>query len=148
VTEIGIPDGERVLIDTPAFIYFLEQHPRYHPLAEELFRRVEAGRLSACASVLVLTELLVPYYRNSDLARAAGLSAAVRSIDNLSVFPVSAPAAERAALLRAKYGVRTPDAVHVATGLLQGARWLVTNDAALKRLSAENLTVWLFDEHL
>ena len=146
--EIGIPDGERILIDTPAFIYFLEQHPRYHPLAEALFRRVEAGRLSACASVLVMTELLVPYYKNVDPARAAGLSAAVRSIDNLSMLPVSGPIAERAALLRARYGVRTPDAVHAGTGLLNGARWLVTNDAELKRLSPENLKVWLFDEHL
>lgn len=137
-----------MLIDTPAFIYFPEQHPRYHPLAEELFRRVEGGRLSACASMLVLTELLVPYYRNGDPTRAAGLSAAVRSIDNLSMVSSTAPAAERAALLRARHGIRTPDAVHAATGLLHGARWLVTNDAALKRLSAENLNVWLFDEHL
>lgn len=148
MSDVGIPDGERILIDTPAFIYFLEHHPRYHPAADELFRRVEAGRLTAYASVLVITELLVPCYRAGDLAGAIGLSAALRSLDNLSVKPVSGSIAERAALLRGRYGLRTPDAVHAATGLLHGAGWLVTNDAGLRRLSPEKLNVWLFDEHV
>ena len=144
----GIPDGARVAVDTSAFIYFLEQNPHYHPLADEMFRRIEAGRLSACASVLVLTEILVPYHRSGDSARAAALSAAVRSIGNLSVLPADRQIAERAALLRGKYNLRTPDALHVSTGLLNGAQWFVTNDSQLKRLAAENVKVWLFDEHV
>lgn len=148
MTDIGIPDGERVVIDTPAFIYFLENHPQYRPLAAELFTRVESGRLSALASVLVLAELLVPYHRQGDLAAASGLSAAIRSIGNLAVKPVTASIAERASFLRARYGITAFDAVHAATGLLGSVGWLVTNDAKLKRVAQENVKVWLFDEHL
>ena len=148
MSTIAIPDGARLAIDTSAFIYYLEQHPHYRTVADELFRRIEAGRLTACASVLLLTELLVPYYRVGDNARAAGVSRGVRTMRNLSVLPTSEVIAERAALLRGKYGLRSPDALHVATGLHDGAEWFVTNDSKLKRVAAENLKVWLFDENV
>jgi len=148
VTTAAIPDGARVAVDTSAFIYYLERHPSYWPLADELFRRIVADRLSACASVLVLTELLVPYHRAGDAVRAAGVSRGVRTFSNLSVLPANEIVAERAALLRARYGLRSPDALHVATGLEDGADWFVTNDLKLKRVAAEGLNVWIFDENL
>lgn len=33
-----------IYLDTIAFIYFVERHPRYFSVCEELFRAIEAGR--------------------------------------------------------------------------------------------------------
>jgi hypothetical protein len=41
------------------FIYHLEQHPHYFPLTHELLAGVEAGRWTACTSVVTLMELTV-----------------------------------------------------------------------------------------
>jgi predicted nucleic acid-binding protein len=53
-----------------------------------------------------------------------------------------------AARLRAQYNLRTPDALHVATARNEGAEWLVTNDHRLRRVEAEGIRVWLFDDHV
>lgn len=40
-----------------------------------------------------------------------------------------------AARLRAKHGIRTPDAIHVATALATGATEFLTNDRGLSRVT-------------
>jgi len=60
-----IPSGSVVLLDTVSLIYFLESHPSYGPVAEDVFQRVESGDLHAVMSALVFAELLVPLYRES-----------------------------------------------------------------------------------
>ncbi|HEX5726417.1 MAG TPA: type II toxin-antitoxin system VapC family toxin [Longimicrobiaceae bacterium] len=139
-----VPDGAIVLFDTPAFVYYLERHPGYYSQAAELFERMVDGRLTGCASVVVLTELLVPFYGRSEPVRARGLSSAIRSIPNLRVLDVTTGIAERAAQLRSKHTLRTPDALHFATGLEYGAEWFITNDRRLQRIRGEGIRVVLF----
>ncbi|CAN5696754.1 hypothetical protein BH23GEM3_BH23GEM3_21770 [soil metagenome] len=134
-----------MLFDSVAFAYFLDPNPAYYLRAEELFGRIAAGRITGISSTLVLTELLVPYYQRGG-GNAPALSATVRSYPKLEWVEVGASIAERAARLRATYNLRTPDAVHVATGLERHAGWFVTNDPRLRRVEREGIRVWLFDE--
>jgi len=43
--------------------------------------------------------------------------------------------------LRVAYGLKTPDAIHMATALLNGAQAFVTNDAGLKRVNELDVLV-------
>jgi len=43
--------------------------------------------------------------------------------------------AERAADLRARYNLRTPDAIHIATAIVAGCDAFLTNDLALRRVT-------------
>jgi predicted nucleic acid-binding protein len=52
--------------------------------------------------------------------------------------------AEQAADLRARYGLRTPDALQIATGLTAGYAALLTDDARLQRVT--ELRVLVLDE--
>jgi predicted nucleic acid-binding protein len=138
----SIPDGAHIALDTVVLIYFLERHPQHFPLARELFTRIEESRLSAVVSSLVLTELLVPAYRENQVQSAERLIAILQGFPHLKIVPLSSDIAARVARLRARYGLRTPDAIHVATALHEQCAGLVTNDHALLRLQLE-LPVWL-----
>ena len=144
----GVPDGSRILLDSVSIVYYLERNPRYFAAAAEWMERVNAGRLSAAASVLVFAEILVPAYRAGNAAAARKARSALERVPNFEVVEVSAAVSDAAARLRAEHNLRTPDALHVATALNEGAGWIVTNDRALKRVEAAGIRVWLFDDHV
>ena len=73
MTALAIADGQSVLLDTMVLIYFLEGHERYGPVAEDILKRIERGKLKGVLSSLVFTELLVPLYRQGKDKMAAGL---------------------------------------------------------------------------
>jgi predicted nucleic acid-binding protein len=65
------------------------------------------------------------------LARAARLC----YFPHLTLADVTRDVARRAAQLRARYGLRPADALHVATALVHAATAFVTNDRQLTRLA-------------
>lgn len=132
-----LKEGEIVALDTVILIYFLEKHPTYYPAVEQLFRRIEEGRLSAVMATLVLSELLVPAYRAGEVERAQKVTRILENFPHLEIVPLTSEIAADAARLRARYGIRTPDAIHAATALAAGAACLVTNDQGLTRLAPE-----------
>jgi predicted nucleic acid-binding protein len=135
-----IAPGSRVALDTPVLIYALEHHPIHGPAAMALLRRIEAGDLTACASVLIITEFLTAIYARFDAAEARKIRSALAGL-KIVYLPVSEPIAVEAARLRAVYRLRTPDALHVATALAGRADVLVTNDRRLDRVAAEGMVV-------
>ena len=50
------------------------------------------------------------------------------------MLPITQSILEEAAKLRATLGLRTPDAIHVATALLHSCALMVTNDTAFRRI--------------
>jgi predicted nucleic acid-binding protein len=144
----GVPDGSRILLDSVSIVYYLERNPRYFAAAAEWMERVNDGRLTAAASVLLLAEVLVPAYRARNPAAARQARAALERVPNLELVEVTAGVSDVAARLRAEHNLRTPDALHVATALREGAGWLVTNDRRLQRVEAAGIQVWLFDDHV
>ena len=140
-----IPNGSLVLLDTVSLIYFLESHPIYGSVAEVLFQRVEAGDLRAVMSSLVFAELLVPLYRERQDKTASALKHRLLGFRNLTVRDVTPEVAARAARLRAHFRLRTPDALHIATGIHYGCDGILTNDRELCRIDCE-LQVWLFND--
>jgi len=140
-----IPKGSRILLDTVALIYFLEENERYSKSAEKIFSRIESGQLQGVIASLVFAELLVPLYRSGDPQAATGLSNRLRNFRNLEVIPLTTEISMGAARLRADYGLRTPDAIHAATAISTQSTGILTNDKRLKMLSPEGLSIWLFD---
>jgi predicted nucleic acid-binding protein len=139
----SIPAGARIGVDTVAVIYFLEDHPEFGAPARRLFEQIEAGELEAVMSTLVLTELLVPLYRAGQERAADELSRRLRNFRNLEMRPVTDATASLAARLRARYGLKTPDAIHAANAIEAEASGIVTNDRDLGALGDE-LEAWTF----
>jgi predicted nucleic acid-binding protein len=138
--------GQRVCLDTAPFIYLIEEHRKYLPLVEPLFRIISAGESEAVTSTVTLIEVLVRPLRQGEIQIAQSYKEILLHSRGLTVHPLSSPIAEKAAELRAKYVIRTPDAIQLATGILAGAKSFVTNDARLKRITEINVLV--LDEYL
>ena len=128
-------DKGPVAIDSVAFIYFIEEHPRFLPLVEELFAAVDGGRLAAVTSGLTLLEVMVVTYRAGDLALAERYEALLTRGRGLRLVELDRGQLRAAAQLRAVFpSLRTPDALQLAAARAASCTALVTNDRRLPAL--------------
>lgn len=134
-SRLGLPaERERIGIDTNLFIYFIEDHPRYGTWCTSLFDLIEQGRNSAVTSTVTLLELLVQPYRDRKEELAQKIFALASSYPKLEWVPVTMNVADRAAELRGRYRLSTPDAIQVATAIGHKATRFYGNDRALRRV--------------
>ena len=54
--------------------------------------------------------------------------------EGLTTYEIVHEASELSSKLRAKYAIRTPDAIQIAVGILYGAATFLTNDSELKKV--------------
>ena len=140
-----LPEKQCYTLDTATIIYFLEKHPRYYQTAKEIFKRIETGKISANISTLVFTELLVPAYRTKEYKHAEKIVHILSNFPNLKTIPMDTKISTAAAKVRAMYGLRTPDAIHIATALESKSRGIITNDKGFKKIASSNFEIWLFE---
>jgi len=134
----------RLYIDTAPFIYYTESRPASVDRMRSIFRPVLSGRLSVVASTIILTECLSKPMKEGDSALVTAYNTLFRHTRGISLIPVHVTVAGRAADLRARYALRTPDALHVATALVSGSDAFLTNDLDLKRV--REIRVLVLDE--
>ncbi len=131
----GLPTGhERIGLDTNVFIYFLEDHPRYGAWCASLFDRIERGHNPAVTSTVTLLELLVQPYRDQKQELAQKIFALAGTYPTLEWVPMSIDIVDRAAELRARYRLSTPDAIQLATAIGSQAACFYGNDRSLRRV--------------
>jgi predicted nucleic acid-binding protein len=111
-----------------------EQHPEFGEKAKWLLEQIEEGAYSAVASTISLTEILVKPIRDGNLPLEKQYKLLFAHFPNLSVVPVDNAVAERAAFLRGKYGMKTPDALVIASAIIAQADVFVTNDFRLEQV--------------
>jgi len=93
-----------------------------------------------------MTELLVQPYRDSDEDRVDEFYGLLTSYPNLEWVAPDLEIADVAARLRARYRMRTPDALQAATALRSKATGFVANDGIFERVN--ELETLLFEELL
>jgi predicted nucleic acid-binding protein len=124
-----------VALDTAAFIYLIEEHPRYLPLLAPLFREADEGRRRLVTSALTLLEVLVVPYRAGDAALAERYEAVLTRGRGLDLVDLDRAVLHGAAQLRARSRLRTPDALQLAAALLRGCSAFITNDRRLPEVA-------------
>ncbi len=136
---------QTVGLDTLVFIYHFEGNPRYVPLTTSLFRRIESREMNAITSVLTLTELLTGPKMHGRDELVATYERLLAVFPNLSLLAVDQSIARLAADLRAECGLRTPDALQIATAMESGAQVFITNDRSMKKVT--HLDILLLDDY-
>lgn len=128
-------------LDTSPFIYFVEQHPLYVSLMRKVFKQITSGDFRACSSVITLTEVLVQPLRQSNRNLADDYRDLLFNGTNFQLFSLTAAIAERAAELRAKHNLRTPDALQISTALENNCDAFLCNDKDLKRVTEMQILI-------
>ncbi len=130
-------DGHSIVgLDTAVFIYHLEAHPRYLPLTRALLGQIEQGKPQGVLSPVTLMEITVRPWRLGRESLARQYEVLLTTFPHMHVVNVDRHVARRAAQLRARYDLRSPDALIAATALAQGATAFVTNDRRFSRLAS------------
>jgi predicted nucleic acid-binding protein len=116
------------------FIYHFEENKEYLPFTRPLFELIEDGRIGGKTSVITRLEILVKPGEEGDELLAGEYKLILENFPHLEVIPVDAEVADLASAIRAKYKLRTPDAIQLATSILKGTQAFVTNDESLKNV--------------
>ena len=123
--------GTRVYLDANVFIYFLDRYPPLTAVVDRLFSLIVSHDVEAVTGQLAVAEVMVGVYRTAEptaIERAHGF---FRTSGMTSIIGHDADAFDVAARLRADRGVPFVDAIHMATALGAGCRYLITNDACM-----------------
>jgi predicted nucleic acid-binding protein len=127
--------GSLVSIDTSLFIYFIECNPMYIDIVKPVFAGIDRGIIRAITSTVTLLEVLVHPIRTGNNVLAEQYRNILLYSDGIITYGISNEISEIASGLRAKYSIRTPDALQIATGIYYGAAYFLSNDAPLKQIS-------------
>ena len=127
----GLPEGATVLVDTAPWIYLLEDHPEFAPRFLGLFEAADKRKLVLALSTATLAELLTGPYQAGKQALATRYE---KALSRHELVPLTPAIAARAAQMRARYRLKLPDAVQLASALEVGASALVTHDRDFSRV--------------
>lgn len=136
VTQLGI--------DTAPFIYFVEKHALYFDRVAAIFKLISDGALLGVSGVLTLTEVLTLPMKLGNKTLVIDYQDILMNSRGFRLFPIDSTTAQLAADLRARYNLKTPDALQVASVLHSGSQAFLTNDIGIKRVA--ELHVLTLDE--
>ncbi len=91
-----------------------------------------------------MTGVLTQPLQVGNTAIATAYRALLLGSRHFTLLPIDAAVADRAADLRARYRLRTPDAMQLAAAISAGCQAVMTNDATMRRVT--ELRVLVLDE--
>jgi predicted nucleic acid-binding protein len=138
----------KVGLDTSIIIYHLEDIEPYADLTEVAFSAIAEGLPRAVLSMISITELLVQPFGKGEEDRIRIFEQFILSLPNTDLIPPTYSIAKEAARLRAKYAIRTPDALLISTALSEKVESFLTNDSRLRSLKAEGVNILVLDDFL
>ena len=130
-----LPTGAQLTFDTDSLIYYVEEHNRFLPVIEPVIEKVISRDLFGHAATITLTEVLVGPLRDGLPLLANEYRRLLRSGGNFRLHGLTRRTSERAAAIRARYNLQTPDAIIAATALEASCDYLITNDPVFRRVS-------------
>ncbi len=142
--RLRLPSSGAIYFDTNVFIYSVERIEPFSSILKPAWEAAARGDIEIVASELVVVETLVQPMRDEDETLAGVYRDILLGANEVRLIPVDIGVLERAASLRARTGLKTPDAIHAATALITGVSEFLTNDVDFRRV--EGLGVSLLSE--
>jgi predicted nucleic acid-binding protein len=130
-----------IYLDTNSIIYSVEHIPPYHDLLLPIWQSAKNNTHRIVTSGLSLLETLVGPLKSGDTQLEADYRTLLQGASDVKLSPISEAVLEQAAQLRATTALKTPDAIHAATALVEGCALLVTNDPIFRRVPGLTVVV-------
>ena len=118
------------------------EHPFFLKKVEPLIDKIAEGKATGITSYVTLLELLVKPIREGRVDLVDQYNTILTEC--LEIIPLDEQVSLKAAELRAKYGIRTPDAIQLASVICKNGDVFITNDNKLK--DVKEITVLTLDD--
>jgi len=122
-------------LDTAPLIYFIEGNSQYQEKLNQVFDSNDKGDFAFITSSITLLEVLVKPLKEKQPKLVERYINILTNARGIEIFEVTNAISIKAAELRAKYNLRTPDAIQLATAIEFNADYFLTNDFKLKLVS-------------
>jgi len=132
---------KRMFLDTAPVIYYVEGHPQYLPLVENIFDKIDTGHMEAVTSPITLAESLIIPYRIANPELQKIFVEVLTGGSHTYFATIGQNAGEQAAQLRAHYNLSLADALQLALAMEMNCDAFLTNDIALKRVTELSIIV-------
>ena len=121
----------RIAFDSNSLIYFLDDREPYVSYVAQAIAMIENGQALGFISTIVEMEILVKPLQERDRSAYDRAETFLRGRPNLTVRSVDRLVARRAADVRARTGLKPPDAIVVATALEERCDAIIGNDSII-----------------
>lgn len=129
-----------IFVDANVVIYAVEQIEPFATLLAPLWEAVSEGVIELAGSELLWLETMVKPVKEN-LTEVQETFRAFLTTPDLVLHAITPSVLETAAKVRADFGIKTPDAIHLANAIRANADLFITNDRKLKRVTALNVLV-------
>jgi len=136
--------NKTVFLDTTPLIYYIEENHQYSQLLDKLFLANSKGKFLFQTSVITLLEVLVHPMRHNENHLVEQYQNILCNSPTINIVELNIEIAKEAAVFRAKYGLKTPDSIQVATAIYASAEFFLTNDIRLK--AVKEIETLILDE--
>lgn len=138
--------SEKVFFDTPAFIYLIEDNPKYSLRVRNFISEHIINLESLLyTSSLTLAEFYVKPKQHNNQAVIEKFKNKLKELD-FKVFDITSSIAEFSGDLRAKYkSLKGFDAIQLATAISFGCSTFLTNDLQLSKIIKEDIKITLIE---
>lgn len=130
--------GKTIFLDTAPFIYFIEGNSEFQKSLAQIFALIDNQEIIAITSTITLLEVLVKPLRNNRIDLVDKYTEILTSAKGLDICDLNVEVAKEAATLRARYNLKTPDSIQMATAKVYLADYFITNDSHLKSVTEIN----------
>ena len=137
-----IETHERIMVDTAPIIYHIEEKGILGKVSEEIFKLIrDRSKHFVFSSVITFSEVLVHPLRASRKDLVNKYRSFFLMSSNFTIYSIDILIAEKAAELRANYGLRTPDALQIAIAIENNGTLFITNDKGLEKIKEVEVLV-------
>jgi predicted nucleic acid-binding protein len=136
--------NKTVFIDTAPLIYYIGENRLYSSVLNNIFLNNSKGDFLFHTSVITLLEVLVHPLRKNEVQLVEQYQNILCNSPSVVIFDLNTEIAIKAAGFRAKYALKTPDSIQVATAVYASSDYFLTNDIRLK--AVKELQILVLDE--
>lgn len=129
----------RIYLDSMVWIYLLEGNSQFGIAAQELLKKIRAGKHTLLTSNFLLAEVLVMPVRRNDVFTIASYRRLLLADAAVEITPFTAETAMHFAELRAVHRTAPADSIHLALAASAKADVFITVDARLKKLTVPGI---------
>ena len=132
--ERALPTGDRILLDSSTLIaYFNRGEPVFSVATHVIDHLVQGGGNPVIVSMVTVMEVLIRPLRQGPGEHYRHVLDFLSRFPNLRAASIDLNVAQEAASLRAAFDFSAPDALVIATGVVNQVGHLVTNDSTWAR---------------